>query len=152
MDKLLMRKLREEKNLLLDPLARIDMPQLQNKKVMVIDDCEDTLRIVKKYLTDVNRVSVATFLDEFQAIRDFMKDKADLVILDMNLNSLDGIKVSSVFDNLSSLKVPIIFISRDTCSQKDLENLYDNDKASFVPKPIKKEVLLAKVKQALIAA
>ena len=151
MDKLLMRKLREEKNLLLDPLARIDMPQLQNKKVMVIDDCEDTLRIVKKYLTDVNRVSVSTFLDEFQAIRDFMKDKADLVILDMNLNRLDGIKVSSVFDNLSSLKVPIIFISRDTFSQKELANLYDSNKASFVPKPLKKEVLLTKVKQALIA-
>ena len=147
-----MRKLREEKNLLLDPLARIDMPQLQNKKVMVIDDCEDTLRIVKKYLTDVNRVSVSTFLDEFQAIRDFMKDKADLVILDMNLNRLDGIKVSSVFDNLSSLKVPIIFISRDTWSKKELSNLYDSNKASFVPKPLKKDVLLTKVKQALMAA
>ncbi len=144
-----MRKLREEKNLLLDPLARIDMPQLQNKKVMVIDDCEDTLRVVKKYLGDVSRISVATFMDEFRAIQDFMKDKADLVILDMNLNRLDGLKVSSIFENLSSLRVPIIFISRDNHSKKELSSLYGNDKTTFVPKPLKKDVLLNRVKQAL---
>jgi len=148
MDKAILKKLKEEKHLLLNTLARIDMENVHDRKIMVVDDCADTLHIVKKFLTNINRISVETFMDEYDAMLKFIKEKPDLIILDMNLNDLNGIKVATIMKNLSTFEVPIIFISSDNWVAEEGSN-FSGKNTVFIPKPIQREHLILSVKNIL---
>ena len=146
----MMKMLREEKRLLMESLVRTEMRSLEDKKIMVIDDCKDTLNLIKKYFEGIVSIDVHTFLDEHLAIRYFIRETPDLVILDMNLTKLDGIKVSLIMRNLSLFEVPIIFISQDGRSQYEIENFYGR-KPLFLEKPFQKKPFISVVDELLSA-
>ena len=112
---------------------------------MIIEDDKKLAELIKKHL---ERYGYKTFLvEDFSNIKkEFLENKPELVLMDINLPSFDGfywcrdIRIHS--------KIPIIFISaRD--SDMDQVMAIDNGGDDFITKPFSYDVLLAKIKGVL---
>lgn len=131
-----------ERRKLLNSLAKQDLEQLEKRTIFVIDDCEDNLNIIRKYFNQVENVYVEGFQDEYIAIKRFMQDKPDLVILDINLTEINGFKVDSILRNLSFFNIPTIFMSTDVSNELIFKEDNRQNNHYFIPKPLSKRKLL----------
>ena len=138
---------RKKSDLLKDAIAQAERLDLKFKKILAIDDCPDTLNVINTFFKNQSRTVVQSFVDEELAIRSFIKEKPDLVILDMNLKHSDGIRVSIILKKLSFFRVPIIFISGDSSMANEVRKFHGND-YQFLSKPFRKESFLRAVKKA----
>ena len=68
-----------------------------NKKIFLIDDSKEFTTLVSKILSKYPHLHINTFNDEYQALKDFMSIRPDLVILDQYLNMRRSI-FKAVFD------------------------------------------------------
>lgn len=137
----MLRRLAFEKRELLDTLALESVRELVHKRIMVIDDCEDTLKYIRRQLADIPDVDVCTFSDEIAAIKDFLTEKPDAVIMDINLESMKGTELGLIFKNLSLFNIPIIYISADK-SIADVAEKYPGGRFHFLPKPLNKNEII----------
>lgn len=144
-------KLLYEKEQLRNSYAKQDMAELGHKRIMAIDDCPDTLNVIYSFLKTQSKLVIETFENEEYAMHHFMRDNPDLVILDMNLSKLDGIKVAVILRNLSMFEVPILFISKDKKMKQEVERIY-GDNVKFLAKPIHKNSLLEAVEDICMAS
>lgn len=144
MDRSILSKLQEQEKSLKNAFAQTEMKDLEGKKIMIIDDCPDTIVVARKILNVIPRAMVTSYTDEFEAMQDFMLDRPDLIIIDYYLNKINGEKVSIILKNLSMFDIPIIFMSSDESVSKSLS---DNNTSyeMFLKKPIHKVDLLKKV-------
>jgi len=110
------------------------------KEILVLDDCIDTLGIIKNFLIGAHNLKVSYFLDEKDAISSCSFIKPDLAIIDMNLNSMDGIRFSLLLQQINSQSIPMIFISQDFDKKFEVENFYGHN-STFLCKPLDQELL-----------
>ncbi|WCN36301.1 response regulator transcription factor [Aneurinibacillus uraniidurans] len=82
---------------------------LQNKKVLLIDDEEDILRILKTVLTKEGIDTIYTSTTAKDGFAQFQQKQPDLVLLDIMLPDGEGYDVCKQIRSIS--KVPILFLS-----------------------------------------
>lgn len=136
-----MKQLLLEKKELLDSIARHDMPQLHNKNIMIIDDSAETITILSNFLKKENDYSVNSFTNEFEALEEIAKQAPDLIILDIGLQTINGLKFTNLIKTLDSYKNSILYISATPSYRKELETLFGKE-IYFLTKPINKKELL----------
>lgn len=141
-------RIREKNMYILNMFAQLDFEEFKHKKIMVIDDCRDVLIYAQHTLKILENVSIQTYEDEFEAMKQFVDIKPDLVIMDMKLKNLDGYKVSKRLKSLSMFKVPIIYISADRKEKNNIENK-ESEPVLFLKKPLEKEKLVSTVRKCL---
>ncbi|MFT6070968.1 MAG: response regulator RpfG family c-di-GMP phosphodiesterase [Bacteriovoracaceae bacterium] len=117
---------------------------IRTMEVLVLDDCPDTLNIISGYLSSSYYLNVNCFTLENDALASYVASKPDLVIIDMNLMNLDGIRVSILFKQLSPIEIPFIFISQNEDKKKEVENFYGIE-SLFLRKPLNRNELLMTV-------
>ncbi|MGR6341789.1 response regulator transcription factor [Priestia megaterium] len=83
-----------------------------NKKVLIIDDEEDILRIIKTVLVKEGIEKVVTSTTAREGFAEFQQTQPDLVLLDIMLPDGEGYEVCKQIRNISN--VPILFISAKT--------------------------------------
>lgn len=83
-----------------------------NKKVLIIDDEEDILRIIKTVLVKEGIEKVVTSTTAREGFAEFQQTQPDLVLLDIMLPDGEGYDVCKQIRNISN--VPILFISAKT--------------------------------------
>ncbi|KMY49702.1 response regulator transcription factor [Peribacillus loiseleuriae] len=83
-----------------------------NKKVLIIDDEEDILRIIKTVLVKEGIEKVVTSTTAKEGFAEFQQTQPDLVLLDIMLPDGEGYDVCKQIRNISN--VPILFISAKT--------------------------------------
>jgi len=83
-----------------------------NKKVLIIDDEEDILRLIKTVLKKEGIENVITATTSKEGLVQFQNNHPDLVILDIMLPDGEGYDVCKEIRNIS--KVPILFLSAKT--------------------------------------
>ncbi|MFO1442218.1 response regulator transcription factor [Bacillus sp. Bva_UNVM-123] len=83
-----------------------------NKKVLIIDDEEDILRLIKTVLIKEGIENVITAATVKEGFKQFQKTNPDLVLLDIMLPDGEGYDVCKQIRNIS--KVPILFLSAKT--------------------------------------
>ena len=148
MDKKLMKQLLQEKKDLLDSITRKEMPQLQNKNIILIDDSPETITILSNFLKKECDYSIKSYTNEFEALEEIAKQSPDLIIMDIGLQTINGLKLTNLVHNLDSYKNPILYISATASYKKDLENLFGKEVA-FLTKPINKKELLHTIEKLL---
>lgn len=136
-----MKQLLIEKQELLDSITRRDMPHLQNKNIIIIDDSPETITILSNFLKKESDYSIKSFTNEFEALEEIAKQAPDLIIMDIGLQTISGLKLTNLVQNLDSYKNPILYISATASYKKDLEALFGKE-ISFLTKPINKKELL----------
>lgn len=137
MDPKLMDALIKERRELLESIAKTEMEYLGDKNIMIIDDSEEANVLISKFLKDVGKFNIKTFEDEFAAIKEIAAEPPDLLILDILLSNVDGIKLSSMIQSLDFYHGPILYISRNPQYQIELKAFYGRE-VPFLRKPIDK--------------
>jgi len=119
------------------------------KKVLVIDDEEDYLRITKLNLEETNDYEVMTLSSAKEVISCVHSFKPDIILLDMLMPGIGGVEVCDILNNdqLGS-RIPVIIV---TALEKDADRLKARKKGitDYVIKPVGKNDLIAKIEKAL---
>jgi len=135
LDKKQVNKFSEERMALLNAWATTEMDHLKEKTIVIIDDSEEAINIMKAFLKQKDSLQLKTFTDEFLALKAISKENPDLVIMDIMLKSLDGLKMAKIIKEIYLSNTPILFVSSDSTFEKEITTLFDK-KSHFIQKPI----------------
>ena len=114
-------------------------------KILIVED-DEKLRKELEIFLNKNGYKTKTLEDFSNTIEDILKEKADLVLLDINLPKFDGEYILKEIRKVS--EVPIIIItSRDNEMDELLSMNYGAD--HYVTKPFNIQILLAKIASVL---
>ncbi len=114
-------------------------------KILVVDDEEDILELVRHHLIKDGYEVVAADSGE-NALDKIREVKPDLVILDLMLPGLDGLEVSKRFKGNPELQhIPIIMLTAKG-EEADVVTGLELGADDYVTKPFSPRVLLARVK------
>ena len=125
--------------------VNIDFSDAEGKKILVVDDNETNLHILKSQLEQWKLIPVTASSGK-KALEILNSDKNfDLVITDMKMPELDGVQLSEKIKELNPLQKIILLSSLGDESQKKYRHLF----AAILAKPIKQNQLLRVVQMEL---
>ena len=117
------------------------MDTLQHKRILVVEDDEPVVRLLERYLTSAG-FDVHSETRGIRALRYATAHKPDLVILDLRLPDVDGMKVCERLRMLyQSWMVPIMILTGLDSSQDRARGLSSGADA-YVTKPFEPSALL----------
>lgn len=122
---------------------------MEKKKVMVVDDEKDFLRITKLNLEDTNKYEVMTLSSAKDIVSEVNKFKPDIILLDILMPTFGGIEACEMLnEDPVGKNVPIVVIS---ALDKDIDKLkaYKEGIVDYIIKPVEKDDLIAKIERAL---
>ena len=118
-------------------------------KVMLVDDEEDFLKLVKLNLEKEGNYEVKTLSTAKDIIAQAHLFKPDVILLDMIMPSVGGLEACEMLNNDQAAKgIPIIILS---VLNKDQDRIlaYKKGIINYLTKPIEKKDLIAAIKNAL---
>lgn len=119
--------------------ARPDRPVL----VLVVEDDLVSSALIEGYLGDAG-YEVVTVADGGDALMELGRRQFDLLVLDINIPTLSGLKVFEIMLQ-KRIDTPALFITGMTGTDVETQSL-EMGAAGFIRKPIRKEVLLPKIR------
>jgi DNA-binding response OmpR family regulator len=118
---------------------------MSGKRVLVVDDDVKTVELVKLYLNR-DGYKVLTAHDGIEALRLAREGHPDLIVLDLMLPGIDGLKVCRSIREESN--IPIIMLTARTL-EKDRITGFDAGADDYVTKPFSPKELAARVRTVL---
>lgn len=119
--------------------------KMMPKKVLVVDDEPQIVKVLKAYLEN-GGYQVLTALDGKAALALFHQDTPDFVILDLNLPGMDGMEVCQMIRDESD--VPILMLTARVQESDKLTGL-DLGADDYVIKPFSPREVVARVRTIL---
>jgi CheY-like chemotaxis protein len=122
---------------------------MEKKKVMVVDDEEDFLKITKLNLEETNKYEVMTLSNAKDVISKLHDFKPDIILLDILMPQTGGIEACGMLnEDPIGRKTPIIILS---ALEKDKDKLeaYKMGIVDYIVKPIEKDELITRIEKAL---
>jgi len=119
--------------------ARVDRPTL----VLVVEDDLVSSALLEGYLGEAG-FEVVTVADGAEALMQLGKRHFDLLVLDINIPTLSGLKVFEIMLQ-KQIDTPALFITGITGTDVETQSL-EMGAAGFLRKPLRKEVLLPKIR------
>lgn len=125
------------------------MNSQRNKTVILVVDDSDLIRhSLKNFFSDYN-FNVITCLDGLDGIQKAILHKPSLILLDLLMPNLDGVKTLQVLKMIEDLKnIPVIIISGNT-SKRNVLAAMEAGADRVVSKPIQKDALLKSINEIL---
>jgi PAS domain S-box-containing protein len=124
-----------------------NIPIRKEKRILVVDDDEVTLEVVKLMLEGQKVYEVESASDGFKAGQKYYEFSPQLIILDINLPKINGLEVCARIKNDPKTKhTKIIMISSFDSDQKKKE-AWDAGADDIVGKPINSHEMIAKVRK-----
>ena len=112
------------------------------KRVLIVDDEPQIVRLVRDYLERAG-FEVTTAANGAQALREFSRQRPDLVILDLTLPETDGLDVARAIRRTG--EVPIIMLTARTDEADRVAGL-ELGADDYVTKPFSARELVARVR------
>ena len=137
-----------ERRTLLNALAK----KSQNsavKKVYVVDDSLNSLQLMKSYLSSFNDVEISLFESEIEALRSISQMEPDLIIIDLHLSLIDGLRLSEIIKDITPLSIPVIFMSADPGYRQILKR--KQIESAFLSKPLIRMDVLKTVEKIIVS-
>ncbi|MFC1624032.1 PleD family two-component system response regulator [Candidatus Omnitrophota bacterium] len=122
---------------------------MEKRKVMIVDDEENFLKITKINLEKTGKYEVMTLSNSLDIISKIQAFKPDIILLDIIMPKLDGVEACKILNaDPAGKKIPIITLSAlDT--DKDKLTMHKLGVVDFLVKPIEKDELIARIEKAL---
>src|SRR5947207_1981764 len=125
-----------------DVLGILDVMTVSPSRILVVDDDEVTLDFVELGLR-YEGFEVARATDGHDALRQVERRRMDLIVLDLNLPSLDGVEVCHRIRQRDD--TPIIMLTARADVDERVAGL-EAGADDYLPKPFKFKELLARIK------
>jgi DNA-binding response OmpR family regulator len=113
------------------------------KHILVVDD-EAPVRLLLEKILQSAGYRVTSVPDGMAALKAAREDTPDLAISDLSMPGIDGFTLCSTLRRSKMFKAPILILS-GRISEKDREDALRAGADAFIPKPVEREKLLAKV-------
>ncbi len=109
------------------------------------------LFLLKKFIHSAHLGECQVFKNEFHAMNYLSTAKVDLLIIDVNLTTVDGFKVGQIMRDMVKEEIPIIYI---TGGNDYLKRFYESEQRNsyFMEKPITKKILKQVIDNMLFTA
>lgn len=123
------------------------MEETMPERILIVEDEPDMLLLLKTIITNKTAHEVVTTNNPFEAL-DLVKGGGfDLVITDLKMPGLDGIKVLESIRQFDK-DIPVIFITAYGTIEAATEAM-QKDAFDFITKPFRKEHILFTIEKAL---
>jgi len=114
--------------------------------ILIVDDKPENILSIRKTL-ELYQFDVDTALSGEEALKKILKHSYTLIILDVQMPSMDGFEVAEALSGYSKAKdIPIIFLSAVNKDKRFIVKGYDSGGIDYITKPVDPEILLMKVK------
>ena len=118
---------------------------MPEKKILIVDDEEDILDLLE-YNLEQEGYQVARALDGEKAIELAVKEKPDMILLDIMMPKLDGIETCRRIRGLPEMdKIYIVFLTARSEEYSELAG-FEAGADDYISKPIKPRVLISRIK------
>lgn len=113
---------------------------LLGKKILLVDDCEINLFIIKSVLDEL-KIETDVCISGIEAIMKIIASNQnyyDLILMDIQMPEMDGIQTTKIIRNLDRIdtkKIPIIAVSA-TYPKDKVNELFKIGINEFITKPI----------------
>jgi len=128
------------------------MPEARTRRVLIVDDDNAVLRIMREALQNFLHWEVDTSPKPEYGFELALKKEYDLMIFDFSMPMIDGtllfLLLSKAYDNMSPPRrmPPLLLVSGQGSDQRARELLEEAPVRGFLPKPFTINQLLEKVK------
>lgn len=118
---------------------------MQSKiKVLVVDDLEQNLLLISRFVTKLGH-QVVTAKNGEEAIRCYQEERPDVILMDIMMPGMDGYEATARIKALETNKwVPVVFLSAMTQDESLVRGL-DVGGDDYLTKPVNLVVLKAKI-------
>ena len=117
-------------------------------KILVVDDEPDIVKTVTMRLKS-SGYDVVTAMDGVQAVEVAMKERPDLIVLDIRMPDMGGHGVAfQLRDYIETAFIPIIFLTAST-TEFDRQSAIEEGASKYITKPFSPEELVAAVNELL---
>jgi len=118
------------------------------KNILVLEDNADTQALLK-LLLEKNGYLVTIAGDGNEALMYIGRQEFDLILSDINMPNMDGIQLLDI-KNKKQISLPIILLTAND-SEECEKICLEMGAIDYIKKPIKKDILLLRIKKALSA-
>lgn len=119
---------------------------IEKYKILVVDDEEDICEILQYNLTQAGYIVESASSAEEALYK--LKDQYDLILLDIMLDGISGLKMTQLLRNDYNSRIPIIFISALDTESDILTGFYKGGD-DYISKPFSIKEVIARVKAVL---
>ena len=112
----------------------------KNMKILIVDDIEDNRKVLFNILAPLG-FEIFQAVDGQDGVKQAKKILPDLILMDLIMPVMDGLKAVQEIRKITELKRTVIFAVSASVIEKDKNNSYDAGCNAFLPKPIKIEEL-----------
>ncbi|OUR64618.1 hypothetical protein A9Q79_04765 [Methylophaga sp. 42_25_T18] len=125
-----------------------DIDKLLNKKVLIVDDQSDNLKVLYNTLKNAGyEISLAKTGQ--QALNHVFEHQPDLILLDISLPDINGLEICrKLKENEATQQIPIVFISASIDSA-DVINGFEAGCVDYVRKPFVESEVIVRVRNHL---
>jgi type IV pilus assembly protein PilB len=117
-------------------------------KILVVDDEEDILKVLDKRLESAGYRMIGA-RDGREAIQCTIKEKPDLIIMDVMMPQMDGFEaVKTLRSRLETARIPIIMLTAKHDKESEVKGL-DMGADDYITKPFDSDKLLARIRMLL---
>lgn len=119
------------------------------RKILIIDDEKDFAFFIKANLELISNYKIIVAAKGKKGIRIALKQKPDLILLDIMMPGMDGFRVlERLKQNEKTMNIPVIMLTakNDDESRIEASGLYCED---YIIKPVEINILKSKVQRAL---
>src|SRR5574344_1743394 len=103
------------------------------KHILIVDDNKENLTAARHVLSDIYKVTAVTM--GMQALKFLENNRADLILLDINMPEMDGFEVMKrIRSTPEMLDIPIIFLTADNDAETESKCL-ECGAVDFIAKP-----------------
>ena len=131
-------------------MENIEHKHLYNKKILVVEDEEITLKIVKKQFQEEYNIQIFEAKNVIEAKNSIENNNPDLIILDRNLNTLnDGIEILRFVRSEDKYKDIGVVILTSNDNAAAIDQAYELQADEYIVKPFMPHSLKQRVMAAL---
>jgi len=114
--------------------------------ILIVDDKPENILSLRKIL-ELHDLEVDTASSGEEALKKILRNNYALIILDVQMPSMDGFEVAEAISGYSKAKdVPILFLSAVNKDKKFIAKGYASGGLDYITKPVDPDILLMKVK------
>ncbi len=122
--------------------------KIQTRKILVVDDEPDVVRILSKSLT-LNGFEVITANDGLECLAKAENELPDIILLDNIMPNMDGqTTLAKLKDSKKTKGIPVIMVTA-LADERNITTSQKGGAVEYVVKPFDYNVLLEKITQAL---